>query len=498
MSVKQRYQGETQNLLRNGFGVYHYENEFFKYEGEWKDGLKHGHGKLTMRDGSFYEGEFSKGEIEGHGCRFSALNGNKYSGQFHQGEFHGTGTMYYADGNVYEGEWSGNRRQGYGIFKSKNNKEIYEGYLFNNKRHGEGTMIYENGDRYDGDWVVDMRQGHGEFRMADGSSYDGQFMNDVFNGHGSFNHSSGMIYEGLWVNGLPAELPTKLRFVEEQIEVQQGRLFSLTVECINDDNTVIEDQNREIQITAGFRLVEVEIKKTKGKKTTSQETALFEMIEDVEEKPIITPFGYKMLSYPLTDQLQEEDPEYSRQGTELSDVREADASEEQQVTEQEQQSPPENQLEDDKPVETKVESEGFVVPAGVNNKRTKEGKVTFPDLSLVAAPPMYRPFTYLEEAEKQKSRSRDKTPDSTKKERKKDDDSESISSSRPSTRKISRASSHPLDDKFAKPEEYIIMAVDATSPAFFGRKLQPAFCRVRVTPPPKIKPKRKPKERGPR
>ncbi|CAD5115533.1 unnamed protein product [Dimorphilus gyrociliatus] len=496
MSVKQRYRGETLNLLRNGFGVYQYENEFYRYEGEWKDGMKHGHGKLIMKDGSFYEGEFSKGEIEGHGCRFSALTGNKYSGQFHQGEFHGHGTMYYGDGSVYEGEWSSNKRQGYGIFKCKNN-EVYEGYLYDNKRHGEGTMIYENGDRYDGDWVVNMRQGHGEFRMADGSSYDGQFMNDVFNGHGSFNHSSGMIYEGLWINGLPAEMPTKLRFTEELIEVQQGRLFSASVECINDKGNVIEDQNREIHITAGFRLVEVEVKKGKGKKSSTQEKPLFDMIEDFEEKPIDTPFGFRMISYPLTDQLQEEDPEYSRQGTELSEVRETEAVDE-QTTEQEQPVEPQPLPADEQKQSDNCDHEGFVVPQGVNNKRTVEGKVFFSDLSLVAAPPMYRPFTYLEEADKQRNRSRDRTPDSLKKEKKKEDETESITSSRPSTRKISRASLNPLDDKFAKPEEYILMAADVTSPSFFGTRLEPAFCRVRVTPAPKLKAKRKPKERGPR
>jgi hypothetical protein len=36
------YEGDTVNNLRNGFGIYIYENEFFRYEGEWKDGKKHG------------------------------------------------------------------------------------------------------------------------------------------------------------------------------------------------------------------------------------------------------------------------------------------------------------------------------------------------------------------------------------------------------------------------------------------------------------------------
>lgn len=39
---KKNYQGEMQNNLRNGFGIYVYENKFFRYEGEWKNGRKHG------------------------------------------------------------------------------------------------------------------------------------------------------------------------------------------------------------------------------------------------------------------------------------------------------------------------------------------------------------------------------------------------------------------------------------------------------------------------
>lgn len=39
---KVNYKGEMENNLRNGFGVYIYDNRFFKYEGEWKNGIKHG------------------------------------------------------------------------------------------------------------------------------------------------------------------------------------------------------------------------------------------------------------------------------------------------------------------------------------------------------------------------------------------------------------------------------------------------------------------------
>ena len=74
--------------------------------------LCEGHGKLIMNDGSYYEGEFQDGEIEGHGFRYYSLSGNTYSGKFHLGELQGQGVMKFLDGSVYEGEWKRNKRQG--------------------------------------------------------------------------------------------------------------------------------------------------------------------------------------------------------------------------------------------------------------------------------------------------------------------------------------------------------------------------------------------------
>jgi len=37
------------------------------YEGAWKDGKRHGKGKMTDKDGIFYEGEWTYGESQGQG-----------------------------------------------------------------------------------------------------------------------------------------------------------------------------------------------------------------------------------------------------------------------------------------------------------------------------------------------------------------------------------------------------------------------------------------------
>lgn len=65
-----------------------------------------------MRDGSYYEGEFTNGEIDGTGCRFWAHSGNYYEGQFEKGEINGKGVMQFGNGHVYEGTWADNKMEG--------------------------------------------------------------------------------------------------------------------------------------------------------------------------------------------------------------------------------------------------------------------------------------------------------------------------------------------------------------------------------------------------
>ena len=70
-----------------------------------------------MADGSFYEGQFVHGEIQGHGFRRWAATRNEYTGQFVKGELNGHGIMIYGDGSRYEGEWLENQREGKFVVK---------------------------------------------------------------------------------------------------------------------------------------------------------------------------------------------------------------------------------------------------------------------------------------------------------------------------------------------------------------------------------------------
>ena len=59
-----------------------------KYQGEFKDGKRHGQGTLTYSDGEKYVGEFKDGKRHGQGTD-TLKNGTKYVGEFKDGKFIG-------------------------------------------------------------------------------------------------------------------------------------------------------------------------------------------------------------------------------------------------------------------------------------------------------------------------------------------------------------------------------------------------------------------------
>ena len=95
---------DPKTKLRVGKGRYTYSNNFFQYNGEWKNGKKDGTGYLLMRDGSKYHGEWKDGEMTGQGCRFWT-DGTFYEGYWLNGEKHGYGEITYSNGDQYKGDW---------------------------------------------------------------------------------------------------------------------------------------------------------------------------------------------------------------------------------------------------------------------------------------------------------------------------------------------------------------------------------------------------------
>ena len=133
------------------------------YDGEWKNGKEHGHGRLSWpKVGGEYVGEFKDGIRSGFG-HYSFSGGSSYSGEQKIIEgypyYHGKGTYTNQDGSRRAGYWEKGL-----LVKGIDGPEGYIGEFKNNLKHGIGTMGYPTGAKYKGAWKKGERHGAGVYR----------------------------------------------------------------------------------------------------------------------------------------------------------------------------------------------------------------------------------------------------------------------------------------------------------------------------------------------
>ncbi|CAF0800985.1 unnamed protein product [Adineta ricciae] len=258
--LKGAFRGETRRSLRSGFGVYQYPNPFFQYEGTWREGKKHGFGKLLFSDGSYYQGEFVNNEIIGQGTRYFASSGNTYTGHFHYGEMDGQGRLRLGNGDSYEGNFKSNHFEGEGSYLS-HDKELYSGTWHNHRRHGLGEQTYANGTQYIGDWIADKRHGFGKLLngVDDTLIYEGSWRNDLMHGEGTYSIGESYTYQkAMLVNGVPVGWPFRLCINKNKATTLQLSEQPLTinvdiVDSSDNMNRVNADCGRLIRLRCGQR-----------------------------------------------------------------------------------------------------------------------------------------------------------------------------------------------------------------------------------------------------
>ena len=139
-------------------------------EGDWTAGVDLKRGTIRWADGSWYEGEFRNGKIDGNGT-FHWANGDSYTGSFLNGKKHGQGTYTWAIGH-YEGSFANDRMNGNGNLFSLGIS--YKGGFVDEKRSGYGICcLRQDGslDRcYEGEWKDGLR--HGTFKIYEGAPFD--------------------------------------------------------------------------------------------------------------------------------------------------------------------------------------------------------------------------------------------------------------------------------------------------------------------------------------
>ena len=167
------YYGELKDGQREGKGMFKFSKDdkfCTMYEGEFKNNLFDGQGKLYFKNGAIYNGTFVKNKIEG----YSRLNEKTYE---------------------YEGNFDGGRKKGMGKMIYKNG-DVYEGQFKNDMRNGSGTYKYADGSTYVGNWVDDLKQGDGELQINDEGTYGGKFIEGMMQGEGKIKLKTGEVYQG--------------------------------------------------------------------------------------------------------------------------------------------------------------------------------------------------------------------------------------------------------------------------------------------------------------
>jgi hypothetical protein len=105
--------------------------------------------RIIYDSGNIYEGRFVKGKYSGFGV-YSVAKGNqgkwRFEGEFKNGLRNGLGTLYYPNGSKYIGEYKNNQKNGNGKLISYNNTMNFKG-IFKDDEPLNGIFYFSNGDR---------------------------------------------------------------------------------------------------------------------------------------------------------------------------------------------------------------------------------------------------------------------------------------------------------------------------------------------------------------
>ena len=141
-----KYVGEWKNGKRDGKGTMYYASGK-KYVGEWKKSELHGEGIVYYNDGTSKKLVYNNGTLVStlpNNIRKTYDDGSWYEGEMKDGIRHGQGTYFWKSGDKYVGEWKNGKRDGKGTMYYASGKK-YIGEWKKSELHGEGIIYYKNG-----------------------------------------------------------------------------------------------------------------------------------------------------------------------------------------------------------------------------------------------------------------------------------------------------------------------------------------------------------------
>ena len=184
--------GETLAKSRGftGKGKATYPNED-TYEGEFKDGLRHGKGVYTTKPkaeegkGDTYEGNFTDNVrtsyVDGkpvHLARMTYEAGGFYHGYILDGKRHGEGTMKYPNGDVYSGYWEAGKKHGVGTYVFNTTKYKFVGDWVQGQMQ-EGRWVLTNGAYFSGVFADNKPAAEGTWTMANKDVVEGDYSRKI-------------------------------------------------------------------------------------------------------------------------------------------------------------------------------------------------------------------------------------------------------------------------------------------------------------------------------
>lgn len=183
LSNGDRYSGTMLGNTPEGSGTYIWSDGCV-YDGEWRRGMRHGHGKMMLPSGAVYEGEYSGDYIHGDGTYIGPDN-LTYKGRWKLNLQHGLGYETHPNGDVFEGSWIQGNIEGPGKYTWANGN-VYIGNMKGGKMSGKGTLTWKNGDSYEGNWLDGLMHGFGVYMWNDGGYYVGTWTRGLKDGKGAF------------------------------------------------------------------------------------------------------------------------------------------------------------------------------------------------------------------------------------------------------------------------------------------------------------------------
>jgi hypothetical protein len=200
--VRHNYVGDLKHGKRHGHGTQLYPSND-KYDGEWKNDLREGYGRMICSSGGdSYVGNWKNDQKSGIGTLRKSSTSYEYYGHFRKNKKHGYGTekigSLAAMDMQYKGFWKNDQKHGKGIEMDNMTGNHYKGDWKNDLKHGYGICQFENGDCYVGEWRNGEMTGKGIMKYVNSLSYSDDESDDGADGMGD-----GLMIYCEWKNGKP-------------------------------------------------------------------------------------------------------------------------------------------------------------------------------------------------------------------------------------------------------------------------------------------------------